>query len=92
MAAAEAAVAAAGGAVLLYLALLCRLSHQDASEGEEGDQEEEESSWPEMPPSTWLEGVTVATKTVLFACGETIGKWPIGDIAFGIKRQIKLQV
>jgi hypothetical protein len=92
MATAEVAVAAAGGAVLLYLALLCRLSHQDASEREEEGDEEEESSWPELPPSTWLEGLTVATKTVLFACGETIGKWPIGDIAFGIKRQMKRQV
>lgn len=87
-------MAAAGGAVLLYLALVCRLSHQDASEREEREEEEEEeeSSWPDMPPATWLEGLTVATRTVLFACGETIGKWPIGDMAFGIKRQMKRQV
>ncbi|KAJ1686015.1 hypothetical protein LUZ63_017405 [Rhynchospora breviuscula] len=92
MATAEAAVAAAGGAVLLYLALVCRLSHQDSSETEgRAEEEEEERSWPEMPPATWLEGLTLATRTVLFTCGETIGKWPIGDIAFGIKRQMKLQ-
>lgn len=85
-------MAAAGGAVLLYLALVYRLSHQDESERGERDDEEEESRWPDMPPSTWLEGLTVATRTVLLACGETIGKWPIGDLAFGINRQMKRQV
>ncbi|KAJ3669289.1 hypothetical protein LUZ60_011239 [Juncus effusus] len=90
MATVEAAVAAAGGAVLLYLALICRLSQHDETDGIE-EEEEEEETWPELPPANWMEVGAIAARTLMLACGETVMKWPIGDIAFGIKRQMRIQ-
>lgn len=47
-------------------------------------------------PATWLETITTLTETLRFTYSETLGKWPIGDLAFGInyhmRRQGNLQV
>ncbi|KAJ3703830.1 hypothetical protein LUZ61_007535 [Rhynchospora tenuis] len=49
------------------------------------------TTWPDHAPSTWRESATITARTVKYMCGETFGKWPIGDIAFGIKYQMKHQ-
>uniref|UniRef100_A0A175YPJ6 Fungal lipase-like domain-containing protein n=1 Tax=Daucus carota subsp. sativus TaxID=79200 RepID=A0A175YPJ6_DAUCS len=51
---------------------------------------------PAHAPATWLETINTLTETLRFTYAETLGKWPIGDLAFGInyymRRQGNLQV
>ncbi|KQJ87433.2 sn1-specific diacylglycerol lipase alpha isoform X2 [Brachypodium distachyon] len=97
MGAKAAALSAAGSATLLYVVLSGRLS----SEGPEDSpwrrrprreaEGSEETRWPERAPASWREAAAVAARTVGFAYGETLGKWPLGDIAFGIRHYMRLQ-
>ncbi|KAA8548974.1 hypothetical protein F0562_000658 [Nyssa sinensis] len=98
---------AAGAVVLLYYVFSRRLS---ASKGEEyGDRDGEYSKSsrsvgmkrriarrPASAPATWFEAITTLSETLRFTYSETLGKWPIGDLAFGInyliRRQGNLQV
>ncbi|MBA0712759.1 hypothetical protein Golax_011835, partial [Gossypium laxum] len=51
---------------------------------------------PAQAPATWLEAIATISETLRFTYSETLGKWPIGDLAFGInylmRRQGNLQV
>ena len=92
---------AAGTAAIVYVALSGRLSSAsgdavtiDAARrrrrsAEEG---EEEERWPERAPASWREALAVAARTAGFAFAETLGKWPLADIAFGINHYMRIQV
>ncbi|KAM0895093.1 hypothetical protein ACQ4PT_024051 [Festuca glaucescens] len=47
--------------------------------------------WPERAPQGWGEAVVEAAKTVRFAYGETLGKWSLGELAFGINYYMRQQ-
>lgn len=96
---------AAGAAVLLYYVIARRLSSK--GEEEDGDRSGEYSTSsrsvrrriarrPAQAPATWFETITTLSETLRFTYSETLGKWPIGDLAFGInylmRRQGHLQV
>ncbi|XP_058082155.1 uncharacterized protein LOC131230315 [Magnolia sinica] len=95
---------AAGAAMLLYYVLSRRLSGKD---GGDGDRDEDLSRLsrvgrrriarrPAQAPATWFEVIATLSETLRFTYSETLGKWPIGDLAFGInyhmRRQGNLQV
>ncbi|EFJ33287.1 hypothetical protein SELMODRAFT_167667 [Selaginella moellendorffii] len=42
-------------------------------------------------PSTWLEALATIMETLRFTYSETLGKWPIGDLAFGINYLLRRQ-
>lgn len=92
------ASSAAGTAALVYVVLSGRLSPDGAEEAPrrrhrpKGVDGESEARWPESAPASWREAAAVAARTVRFAYGETLGKWPFGDIAFGISHYMRLQV
>ncbi|KDP27851.1 hypothetical protein JCGZ_18931 [Jatropha curcas] len=95
---------AAGAVVLLYFVLSRRLAAKGG--GDDGDQSGDLSKSrsgrrrivrrPAQAPATWLETITTLSETLRFTYSETLGKWPIGDLAFGInyllRRQGNLQV
>ncbi|CAA0817536.1 Unknown protein [Striga hermonthica] len=97
---------AAGAVVLLYYVVSRRISSA-AADGEDssgGDLSESKSRSakkrlsrrPAQAPATWLETISTLSETLRFTYSETLGKWPIGDLAFGInyliRRQGNLQV
>ncbi|KAK1362744.1 Lipase class 3 protein [Heracleum sosnowskyi] len=43
------------------------------------------------PPVTWLETISTLSETLIFTYSETLGKWPIGELAFGISFLLKQQ-
>ncbi|KAG5555156.1 hypothetical protein RHGRI_012627 [Rhododendron griersonianum] len=93
--AAAAMATAAGAAVILYIVLIRRLS---ASKGDEeirdGEHSRSKRRVPRRPaqaPATWLEAMTTVSETLRFTYSETLGKWPIGDLAFGIKYLMRRQ-
>lgn len=47
---------------------------------------------PARPPSTWYEALSTLSETLRFTYSETLGKWPIGDLAFGINFLLRRQV
>ncbi|CAD6255885.1 unnamed protein product [Miscanthus lutarioriparius] len=88
---------AAGTAALVYVALSGRLS---PASGDDADavrrrrrsaEEGEAERWPERAPASWREAVAVLSRTAGFAYAETLGKWPLGDIAFGINHYMRIQ-
>ncbi|KAL8484917.1 hypothetical protein ACS0TY_027281 [Phlomoides rotata] len=96
---------AAGAMVLLYYVVSRRIS--SAADGEDsggGDYSKSKSRStkrrlsrrPAQAPATWLETISTLSETLRFTYAETLGKWPIGDLAFGInfliRRQGNLQV
>ncbi|KAG9458033.1 hypothetical protein H6P81_002541 [Aristolochia fimbriata] len=97
---------AAGAAALLYYTLNRKLQSTLTQEGgESGDESLSTSSQsrrilvtrgPAQAPATWLETISTLSETLRFTYSETLGKWPIGELAFGInfllKRQGNLQV
>ncbi|KAK2645329.1 hypothetical protein Ddye_020524 [Dipteronia dyeriana] len=105
--AAGAMATAAGAAVLLYYVLSRRLASKETlkDDGGEGSDDLSKSNRsakrrisrrPAQAPATWLETMTTLTETLRFTYSETLGKWPIADLAFGInylmRREGNLQV
>ncbi|KAK3139974.1 hypothetical protein QOZ80_5AG0393500 [Eleusine coracana subsp. coracana] len=58
---------------------------------EEARARKEQRRWPERAPAGWGEAAAVAARTVRFTWGETLGKWPLGELAFGIKYYMRQQ-
>ncbi|KAJ0609172.1 putative fungal lipase-like domain, mono-/di-acylglycerol lipase, alpha/Beta hydrolase [Helianthus annuus] len=97
---------AAGAVVLLYYVLARRMTSADAKavEDDEGREYMKSSKSkrkivqrrPAQAPATWLETISTLSETLRFTYSETLGKWPIGDLAFGInylmRRQGNVQV
>ncbi|KAK7389674.1 hypothetical protein VNO78_24916 [Psophocarpus tetragonolobus] len=93
---------AAGAAALLYYTLNRKLQTHDAIDE---DGEENGSDSPSdaplaigrvshrliQAPATWLETISTLSETLRFTYSETLGKWPIGDLAFGISFLLKRQ-
>ncbi|KAJ0755675.1 putative fungal lipase-like domain, mono-/di-acylglycerol lipase, alpha/Beta hydrolase [Helianthus annuus] len=92
---------AAGAAALLYYTLNKKLQTDvTAADGEENDNlvqnhgplgVERVSSRLIQAPATWLETISTLSETLRFTYSETLGKWPIGDLAFGISYLLKRQ-
>ncbi|OEL16287.1 hypothetical protein BAE44_0022696 [Dichanthelium oligosanthes] len=86
---------AAGTAALVYIALSGRLSSASGDAGRRREEEEQarkgEERWPERAPASWREAVAVTARTAGFTYAETLGKWPLGDIAFGINHYMRIQ-
>ncbi|KAJ6904286.1 hypothetical protein NC651_021426 [Populus alba x Populus x berolinensis] len=87
---------AAGAALLLYYILIRRLA---AAKGGDLSKSRSGRRIPRrlvQAPATWLETISTLSETLRFTYSETLGKWPIGDLAFGInyllRRQGNLQV
>uniref|UniRef100_A0A0D3HPM0 Fungal lipase-type domain-containing protein n=1 Tax=Oryza barthii TaxID=65489 RepID=A0A0D3HPM0_9ORYZ len=89
-----ASAAAAATAVLVYVALSSSGGGGEAARlrrPEEEDEEESKKRWPERAPASWREAAAVAARTVGFTYRETLGRWPLGDIAFGIRHYMRIQ-
>ncbi|KAF3630259.1 hypothetical protein FXO37_28535 [Capsicum annuum] len=90
---------AAGAVVLLYYVLSRRLTGKEGEEEESGDYSKAASRSvkrrlsrrPAQAPATWLETISTLCETLRFTYSETLGKWPIGDLAFGINFLIRRQ-
>ncbi|KAF5733493.1 hypothetical protein HS088_TW17G01037 [Tripterygium wilfordii] len=93
---------AAGAAALLYYTMNRKLqsttSQEDDDENESGDVPrhaplgiEHVSNRLIRAPATWLETISTLSETLRFTYSETLGKWPIGDLAFGISFLLKRQ-
>ncbi|TVU28903.1 hypothetical protein EJB05_20441 [Eragrostis curvula] len=96
---------AAGAAALLYYTLNRRLQTERLNEEGEGGSGSDAASRgvPGSPsrsrvsrrdvraPATWLETISTLSETLRFTYSETLGKWPIGDLAFGISFLLKRQ-
>ncbi|XP_022715300.1 uncharacterized protein LOC111274706 isoform X2 [Durio zibethinus] len=93
---------AAGAAALLYYTLNRKL--QTNRSGED-DNENGSSLSSDAPlgiervshrliqaPATWVETISTLSETLRFTYSETLGKWPIGDLAFGINFLLKRQI
>ncbi|KAK1380299.1 Sn1-specific diacylglycerol lipase alpha [Heracleum sosnowskyi] len=104
MAASTMATAAGMVVILYYLVSRKLLSAKDDDEDVNHDENLKLSRSvkrriarrPAHAPATWLETINTLTETLRFTYSETLGKWPIGDLAFGInyymRRQGNLQV
>ncbi|BFG15033.1 hypothetical protein CerSpe_013060 [Prunus speciosa] len=104
--AAGAMATAAGAAVLIYYVFNRRLASQVDTDDDDSDRSGNLSKMrsarkrlsrrPAQAPATWLESLNTLSDTLRFTYSETLGKWPIGDLAFGInylmRRQGNLQV
>ncbi|KAK3160705.1 hypothetical protein QOZ80_1BG0063270 [Eleusine coracana subsp. coracana] len=87
---------AVGAAMVLYFVLSRRLSNEDAVGGGAGGgggkrRRGRAPRRPAQPPATWIEAVGTLAETLRFTYSETLGKWPIGDLAFGIKYLMRHQ-
>ncbi|CAL4967303.1 unnamed protein product [Urochloa decumbens] len=96
---------AAGAAALLYYTLNRRLHTERLNqEGEcSNSRDVGAKGMPDSPsrsrvsrrdvraPATWLETISTLSETLRFTYSETLGKWPIGDLAFGISFLLKRQ-
>ncbi|KAK7294464.1 hypothetical protein RJT34_17353 [Clitoria ternatea] len=93
---------AAGAAALLYYTLNKKLQ-SDNTIDEDGEENGDDSP-PDVrlgvnrvshrliqAPATWLETISTLSETLRFTYSETLGKWPIGDLAFGISFLLKRQ-
>lgn len=93
---------AAGAVVLLYYVLARRMTSADtkADDDDEGREYLKSSKSkrkiaqrrPAQAPATWLETISTLSETLRFTYSETLGKWPIGDLAFGINYLLRRQV
>jgi hypothetical protein len=84
-------------AMVLYFVLSRRLANDDAIGGAAGGgggkrRRGRAPRRPAQPPATWIEAVGTLAETLRFTYSETLGKWPIGDLAFGIKYLMRRQV
>ncbi|WVZ71407.1 hypothetical protein U9M48_019998 [Paspalum notatum var. saurae] len=89
---------AVGAAMVLYFVLSRRLAGEDVSVGGGGGgggagkrRRGRAVRRPAQPPATWIEAVGTLAETLRFTYSETLGKWPIGDLAFGIKYLMRRQ-
>ncbi|XP_078433087.1 alpha/Beta hydrolase fold-containing protein [Wolffia australiana] len=93
---------AAGAAVILYYTLNRRLQINQTGVNESDDKGEEQqasssssrskvSRRPAQAPATWLETISTLSETLRFTYSETLGKWPITDLAFGVNFLLKRQ-
>jgi hypothetical protein len=83
---------AAGAALLLYYILIRRLA---AAKGGDLSKSRSGRRIPRrlvQAPATWLETISTLSETLKFTYSETLGKWPIGDLAFGINYLLRRQV
>ncbi|XP_057797105.1 uncharacterized protein LOC131013107 [Salvia miltiorrhiza] len=91
---------AAGAAALLYYTLNKKLQSSPTT----GDDDDENGAEIQVhaplgiervshrliqAPATWLETISTLSETLRFTYSETLGKWPIGDLAFGISFLLK---
>jgi hypothetical protein len=91
---------AVGAAMVLYFVLSRRLAGEDVSVGGGSGggggagkrRRGRAARRPTQPPATWIEAVGTLAETLRFTYSETLGKWPIGDLAFGIKYLMRRQV
>ncbi|PKI56723.1 hypothetical protein CRG98_022883 [Punica granatum] len=95
---------AAGVAVLLYFVVRRTLASPDEETGDRGGDLSKSSRSvkrrlsrrPAQAPATLYETIATLSETLRFTYSETLGKWPIGDLAFGInylmRRQGDIQV
>ncbi|VAH76592.1 unnamed protein product [Triticum turgidum subsp. durum] len=88
---------ALGAAMLLYFVLSRRLANHEEVAGSSGGggggkrRRGRAARQPSQPPATWMEAVGTLAETLRFTYSETLGKWPIGDLAFGIKYLMRRQ-
>ncbi|KAJ7955156.1 Lipase [Quillaja saponaria] len=92
---------AAGAAVFLYYVLSRRLSGKDEEEEDLGGdlsksnrsvrKKRRVARRPAQAPVTLLESIITLSETLRFTYSETLGKWPIGDLAFGLNYFIRKQ-
>ncbi|KAG4213088.1 hypothetical protein ERO13_A01G033300v2 [Gossypium hirsutum] len=91
---------AAGAAVILYYVWLRKSEVKTDGVGSEEDEDLSKSSRsvkrrivrrPAQAPATWLEAIATISETLRFTYSETLGKWPIGDLAFGINYLMRRQ-
>ncbi|XP_017642197.1 uncharacterized protein LOC108483356 [Gossypium arboreum] len=91
---------AAGAAVILYFVWLRKSEVKTDGVGSEEDEDLSKSSRsvkrrivrrPAQAPATWLEAIATISETLRFTYSETLGKWPIGDLAFGINYLMRRQ-
>lgn len=93
---------AAGAAALLYYTLGRR--SLPASNGDENEENNNGTvaipkrtvkkrvvGRPAQAPATWFETISTLSETLRFTYSETLGKWPIGDLAFGINFLLRRQ-
>ncbi|KAL2576366.1 hypothetical protein AAZX31_16G075500 [Glycine max] len=93
---------AAGAVALLYYTLNRKLQTHDVID-EDGEENGSDSP-ADTPlgigcvshrliqaPATWLETISTLLETLRFTYSETLGKWPIRDLAFGINFLLKRQ-
>ena len=93
---------AVGAAAILYYTLNRKLQINQTRGDENEDRNEEQASSsssrmrvsrrPAQAPATWLETISTLSETLRFTYSETLGKWPITDLAFGINFLLKRQV
>ncbi|KAL1334870.1 hypothetical protein HN51_063819 [Arachis hypogaea] len=96
---------AAGAAVLMYLVLSRKLLSRKEEEEEEGGGggggmdssrlsrtvRRRFARRPAQAPANLLESIVTLSETLRFTYSETLGKWPIGDLAFGINYFMRKQ-
>ncbi|KAF1882192.1 hypothetical protein Lal_00038836 [Lupinus albus] len=89
---------AAGAAVMLYYVVIRRMSRKaveddggDLSKSSRSIRRRRLSRRPAQAPVTLLESITTLSETLRFTYSETLGKWPIGDLAFGINYFMRKQ-
>lgn len=93
---------AAGAAALLYYTLNRKLQTNKPGEDDNENGSDLSGTAPLgiervshrliQAPATWLETISTLSETLRFTYSETLGKWPIGDLAFGINFLLKRQV
>lgn len=91
---------AAGVAVLLYYVVRRTLASPEEETGDRaGDPSRSSRSVkrrlsrrPAQAPATLYEAIATLSETLRFTYSETLGKWPIGDLAFGINYLMRRQV
>ncbi|KAE8679932.1 putative Chaperone DnaJ-domain superfamily protein [Hibiscus syriacus] len=91
---------AAGAALILYCVWLRKSEAKGGPVAGEEDDDLSNSSRsvkrrivrrPDQAPATWLEAIATISETLRFTYSETLGKWPIGDLAFGINYLMRRQ-
>ncbi|GKF45253.1 mono-/di-acylglycerol lipase class 3, partial [Tanacetum coccineum] len=93
---------AAGAVALLYYTLNKKLQMTPTTEDDDESESLVQSSGPSggvervshrliQVPATWLETISTLSETLRFTYSETLRKWPIGDLAFGISYLLQRQ-